>query len=138
MDSFAIYTDGGARGNPGPAAIGIIINGTGYSEYIGKATNNVAEYTAVLFALKKTAELAGKNMQKATLTIHTDSELVARQMMGLYKIKQPHLKELHTEATRLAQSFAAVHFTVIRREKNQEADALVNKCLDKQAYYDIQ
>ena len=131
---FSIFTDGGARGNPGPAAIGVIIDELRYGEYIGETTNNVAEYKAVIFALTKTAELAGSgNESDASLIIHTDSELIARQMTGKYKVKQPHLQELHAEATRLTKEFASVEFIIVRREKNTEADAMVNETLDKRA-----
>ncbi len=126
-----IYTDGGARGNPGPAAIGVTIGEKGFKEYIGEATNNVAEYKAVILALRKTHELLGGKSAKATLMIHTDSELIARQMMGLYKIKQAHLKELNNEAQILRKPFKAVEFVIIRREKNTKADALVNEVLDE-------
>lgn len=142
MPSFLtiiIHTDGGARGNPGPAAIGITIESPlwpqkkCYGEYIGETTNNIAEYRAVIFALEKTLKLLGKEKAKEVhLKINTDSELIARQITGLYKVKMPHLKPLHFEASTLRKNFAAVDFIIIPREKNKEADALVNETLDKQ------
>ena len=131
MHEIIIYTDGGARGNPGPAAIGVTIGEQGFKEYIGETTNNVAEYKAVIFALRKTHELLGAESHDATLMIHTDSELIAKQMMGLYKIKQEHLKELNDEAQALRKPFKAVEFVIIRRERNTQADALVNEALDE-------
>ena len=128
---FSIFTDGGARGNPGPAAIGIVIDELKFGEYIGETTNNVAEYKAVIFALKKTAELAGAgNEDRALLVIHTDSELIARQIQGEYKVKQPHLEVLKNEAVRLMRPFAEVQFVIVRREKNTIADSIVNDTLD--------
>lgn len=128
---FSIFTDGGARGNPGPAAIGIVIDELKFGEYIGETTNNVAEYKAVIFALKKTAELAGAgNEDRASLVIHTDSELIARQIQGEYKVKQPHLEVLKNEAVRLMRPFAEVQFVIVRREKNTIADSIVNDTLD--------
>ncbi len=135
---ISIHTDGGARGNPGPAAIGVVIQGAPwpkakcYGNYIGETTNNVAEYQAVIFGLKKAARLLGKNEAKKTnVEIHTDSELIARQMMREYKVKMPHLKPLFLKASELLKNFASVAFIIIRREKNKEADALVNEALDK-------
>lgn len=130
MRTISIYTDGGARGNPGHAAIGVVIDGAGYGEYIGETTNNVAEYKAVISALQKLAKDLGLEKKQTTLTIHIDSQLIARQITGKYKIKLPHLKELCTEARTLIENFAAVHFVEIPREENAAADALVNSTLD--------
>ncbi|MSR73751.1 MAG: ribonuclease HI family protein [Candidatus Pacebacteria bacterium] len=129
-DSISIYTDGGARGNPGHAAIGVVINGAGYGEYIGEATNNVAEYKAVISALKKCVKDLGASTQKAELDIHIDSQLIARQITGKYKIKLPHLKLLCDEARALTLQFKDVRFIEIPREENAAADALVNNMLD--------
>ncbi len=131
QQEFIIFTDGGARGNPGPAAIGVVINGDRYGEYIGETTNNVAEYKAVIFALKKVAETVGAgNGKNAKLVIHTDSELIARQLTGTYKVKQEHLQLLHAEATSLIKKFGSVECVIIRREKNTIADDMVNATLD--------
>lgn len=129
--TIAIYTDGGARGNPGPAAIGIVIGDRHFKEYIGETTNNVAEYKAVIFSLRETAKILGNEARKATLVIHTDSELIARQITGKYKVKQEHLKPLKEEAVALMKPFMNVTFEIIRREANTVADGLVNAALDE-------
>ena len=120
----------GARGNPGPAAIGVVIDGTGYGEYIGETTNNVAEYKAVISALKSATKIAGEDAGKTALEIHIDSQLIARQITGKYKIKQEHLRSLCMEARGLMEAFGAVGFVEIPREENAAADALVNETLD--------
>lgn len=125
-----VHTDGGARGNPGHAAIGVVIDGAGYGEYIGETTNNVAEYKAVISALRTCAKNLGAEAQKAEITIHIDSQLIARQITGKYKIKLPHLKELCDEARSLIEKFKDVRFIEIPREENAAADALVNSTLD--------
>ncbi len=132
MNKFIIYTDGGARGNPGPAAIGVVIsNDAGeelkrVSQYIGETTNNQAEYKALIEALKQAATLGGER-----LVCHLDSELVVRQLQGQYKIKEPTLQPLAQEALRLMAKFAQVQFQHVPREKNKLADQLVNEALDK-------
>lgn len=131
MNPVFIYTDGGARGNPGPAAIGIVIGDQHFKEYIGETTNNVAEYKAVIFALRESAKILGNEAEKATLVIHTDSELIARQITGKYKVKQEHLKPLKEEAVTLMKQFGEVSFEIIRREANTVADGLVNAALDE-------
>ncbi len=125
-----IYTDGGARGNPGPAAIGIIINSEGFRDYIGETTNNVAEYKAVIFALKKSLELLGKKSKETTLEINLDSELIANQLKGDYRVKHENLKPLFLESLNLMKNFKKVLLNLIPREKNSEADKLVNIELD--------
>ena len=129
-DTISIYTDGGARGNPGPAAIGIVIDGVGYGEYIGETTNNVAEYKAVISALATCVKKCGANAQNIELIIHIDSQLIARQITGKYKIKLPHLKELCDKTRTLIKKFKDVRFMEIPREENVIADALVNNTLD--------
>ena len=131
MNSIVIYTDGGARGNPGPAAIGVVIGERHFKEYIGETTNNVAEYKAVIFALRETAKIAGEGARETELVIHTDSELIARQITGKYKVKQEHLKPLKEEAVALMKPFASVRFEIVRREANTVADGLVNTALDE-------
>lgn len=126
-----IYTDGGARGNPGPAAVGAVIDDKGYGEYIGEATNNVAEYKAVIFALKKTKQLLGKDIAKKTiLEIRVDSELLYKQTLGKYKVMEEHLQPLFIEIWNLKQDFAGVNFVLVPREQNKKADKLVNEALD--------
>ena len=135
---FTIYTDGGSRGNPGPAAIGIVIKGVGetknYGEFIGRTTNNEAEYQAVIFALKKLKQLIGKKRSKSEtgVEIHLDSELLASQLNGEYKIKEKRLQELFLEVWNLKQDFKSVAFIYIPREDNRGADKLVNQVLDKE------
>lgn len=141
-NAVVIYTDGGARGNPGPAAIGLSIDGKigdrkieekEYAEYIGEATNNVAEYRAVIFAFKKAKQLIGKAAAKsAKIEIRLDSELVGKQLSGDYKILDKDLQPLFIEAWNLMRDFGKVHFKIISREKNRQADKLVNQELDRQ------
>ncbi len=126
-----IYTDGGSRGNPGPAAIGAVIGDKKYGECIGETTNNVAEYKAVIFALKKTKQLIGKDIAKKTeLEIKVDSELLYKQNKGEYKIENDDLKIFFIDIWNLKQDFKKVEFILIPREKNKEADKLVNEALD--------
>ncbi len=132
-NKLIIYTDGGARGNPGPAAIGVVIEDRekGYCEPIGKATNNVAEYKAIIFALKKAKQLLGKEKSKKTdIEIRSDSELAISQLNGIYKIKNEDLKLLFIEIWNLKQDFKSVSFISIPREKNKAADSLVNEALN--------
>lgn len=131
MKKYLINTDGGARGNPGPAAIGYVVGGKEYSESIGRTTNNVAEYKAVVFALKKAKQLLTKKVAKETsVELRTDSELVTKQMNGIYKIKDADLQPLFIEVWNLKQDFKGIKFVHIPREKNKKADSLVNRALD--------
>lgn len=133
MKKIVIYTDGGSRGNPGPSAIGVIIGAKTYSELIGVRTNNEAEYQAVIFALKKTKALFGKKVIKtAQVKIKSDSELLIKQLSGEYKILDPKIQHLFLKAWNLKIDFAKVKFTLIPREKNKQADRLVNEVLDSQ------
>ncbi|MFH0712478.1 MAG: ribonuclease HI family protein [Candidatus Jorgensenbacteria bacterium] len=126
-----IYTDGGSRGNPGPSAIGVVAGDKNYSEAIGNTTNNVAEYRAVIFALKKAKALLGGEKAKETeLEIRSDSELLVSQVKGEYKIKDKELQPLFVEVWNKMQNFKKVNFVLIPREKNKGADALVNRALD--------
>jgi len=139
MRKITIYTDGGSRGNPGPAAIGIIFcNEKGqvikkYSECLGEATNNEAEYQAVIFALKKFKALFGKKLSKNTeIELKSDSELLTKQLNGEYKIIEPNIQQLFITLWNLRLDFKRVKFKFISREKNKEADLLVNEILDSQ------
>jgi len=134
---YIIHTDGGSRGNPGPAAIGVIIEEEGgmmkkeYGEYIGKATNNDAEYRAVIFALKKLKQLAGKETaKKVSVEVHVDSELIERQTNGRYKILDKKIQLLFMEIWNLRMDFGSVIFKHIPREDNHGADKMVNAALD--------
>lgn len=126
-----IYTDGGARGNPGPAAIGVVVGGKKYGEAIGNTTNNVAEYKAVIFALKKAKALLGKKKTKETeVLVNLDSELIFKQVIGEYKVLDADMQPLFIEVWNLRQDFKKVEFKHIPREQNKEADRMVNKALD--------
>ncbi len=129
-----IFTDGGARGNPGPAGIGYVISSgkqvlQSYGEHIGDATNNQAEYQALIKALSAAATLGGTDIQ-----CYLDSELVVRQLQGKYKVREENLKQLIGEVFRLMKSFLSIEFTHVPREKNKLADKLVNEALDKAGY----
>jgi ribonuclease HI len=123
--------DGCARGNPGHAGCGLVIkDGEGRvlvkkARYIGIATNNVAEYTALIDGLREAIELGAQEV-----TVLTDSELVARQMAGEYKVKDVKLKELFAEAQRLSRSFSSAKFLHVERKNNKDADSLANDAVD--------
>ena len=136
MNKIIIYTDGGARNNPGPAAIGVFVPQfqKEYSKYLGTATNNEAEYQAVIFALKKVKQLIGKDKSKsAEIEIKSDSELLINQLNGQYKIKEKNLVPFFIEIWNLKQDFREVKFSQIFREENSRADSLVNRELDSQS-----
>ncbi len=126
-----LYTDGAARGNPGPAAIGIVLTDTTgnrieeHGEAIGNTTNNEAEYRALLRGL----EIAGRHGDE--IEIRTDSELMARQLNGAYRVKAEHLKPLHAQARHAMAKFKSATIAIIPRELNKRADALANQALDK-------
>ncbi|MCX8016222.1 MAG: ribonuclease HI family protein [Patescibacteria group bacterium] len=136
-EKIIIYTDGGSRGNPGEGAIGVVIEGIGrekkqYSQTIGIVTNNEAEYQAVIFALKKIKQLVGKEkLKNITVEIKLDSELVAKQLRGEYKIEEKNLQLLFMEVWNLRFDIPNVVFKHIPREQNKEADFLVNKSLNE-------
>lgn len=135
-NKILIHTDGGARGNPGPAAIGVVIEGGSvgkkeYGEYLGKATNNEAEYKAVIFALKKLKHLIGASESKSSnVEVVLDSELIERQLNGGYKIKEKNLQNYFIEVWNLKSDFGSVGFRHVRREENTDADRVVNQVLD--------
>lgn len=130
-EKVIVYTDGGARGNPGKAAIGVVVGNHEYSEYIGETTNNVAEYKAVIFALKKAKQLfGGDECENIELEIRSDSELMVNQMNAKYKIKDLDLQPLFIDVWNSIQDFKHVSFVHINREKNKLADSLVNRALD--------
>ncbi len=134
--SLEIYTDGGSRGNPGPAACGVVIGvpfNKKYSSYMGEATNNEAEYEAVALALKKITQLAGKEKIKdLDIKIFMDSKLAVEQLSGRYKIKSENIVPLFIKIHNLLINFGEVEFVHILREKNKTADSMVNYELDKQ------
>lgn len=131
-----IYTDGGSRNNPGPSAFGVVITDDRgqvlkeYSRYLGEATNNQAEYEAVIFALQKAKQLKIKELE-----IRTDSELVGKQLLGKYKIKDPDLQPLFIKAWNLRLDYDKVDIKIIPREQNKKADKLVNQELDRRKLF---
>jgi ribonuclease HI len=126
-----LSTDGGARGNPGPAAFAYVLetdDGTvlaAHGETIGVATNNVAEYRALVAGLEKAAEVGVNELE-----VVSDSELLVKQMRGEYRVKNEALRELSDEADHLARKVGRVTYTAVRREHNELADRLVNEALD--------
>jgi ribonuclease H / adenosylcobalamin/alpha-ribazole phosphatase len=126
-----LFTDGGARGNPGPAAYGYVLeadDGTllaAHGERIGIATNNVAEYRALIAGLEKALELGLDEVG-----VVSDSELLVKQMTGEYRVKNDALRKLNNEAERVARRIGDVSYTAVRREHNELADRLVNEALD--------
>jgi len=133
-DIIKMYTDGGARNNPGPAAIGVWIPTLDkkYSEYIGEKTNNVAEYEALVFGLKKIRSLIGKETAKETeVECCLDSELVVKQLNHEYKIKEDYIKDYFITIWNLQIDFRKITFRHIMRDENKVADALVNQALDE-------
>lgn len=132
-----IYTDGGARGNPGPAALGVLIQNEKretvkeYGEFLGVKTNNEAEYEAIIFALKKVKQLFGKEKTKQMqIELKTDSELIVKQLNGKYKIEDEKLCPLFLKVWNLKIDFGNISFKSIPRGQNKEADRLVNQALD--------
>jgi ribonuclease HI len=126
-----LFTDGGARGNPGPAAYGYVLeaeDGTvlaAHGKHIGSATNNVAEYSGLVAGLRKALEL-----QLPEVEVVSDSELMVKQMRGEYRVKNEALRALFAEAGRLARELGNVEYRHVRRAHNEEADRLVNEALD--------
>ncbi|MGE5298390.1 MAG: ribonuclease HI family protein [Acidobacteriaceae bacterium] len=132
MDKIIVFTDGGARGNPGPAAIGYVIYDktktevlASLGEAIGEATNNQAEYKALIAALNRGRELGADSAE-----CFLDSELVVKQLHGSYKVREENLQKLIQEVFRAMGKFKQVTFAHIPREKNHFADKLVNEALD--------
>ena len=129
-----LFTDGGARGNPGPAAAAYVLEAgdgtvlTAHGEAIGVATNNVAEYRALVAGLERARELGVNDLE-----VVSDSELLVKQMRGEYKVKNRALQALFLDASRLARRIHRVTYTAVRREHNELADSLVNEALDRAA-----
>ncbi len=125
-----IYTDGGARGNPGPAGIGVVLNYNGkqklFKKYIGETTNNKAEYQAVIFGLEKAKETSAEEVD-----VFLDSELVQQQLAQKYKVKNPELAPLFVRVWNLAIGFKKIKYVYIRRSDNKQADKLVNEAIDE-------
>ena len=140
MSHFTIHADGGARGNPGPSGAGAMIRDhlgnsvASVSEYLGHRTNNYAEYEAVILAFETLAKLVPKGkLAKTEVVVKMDSELVVKQMKGLYKVKHPVLKGQYARLTHAAGAFGTVTFTHVPRAQNSDADALANAAMDRGA-----
>ena len=133
--TYSLFTDGGSRGNPGPGAIGVVIeNDKGetiyeLSKYVGECTNNEAEYLALIAGLK-----VAKNKKLDSLEVYIDSELVAKQVNGEYRVKSPNLKKYYKEAANFRKKFDSLEFIHVKRHKNTKADALVNEALDSNGF----
>lgn len=134
LEFLHLHIDGGSRGNPGDAGFGVHVTAPDGTEvaalygYIGRATNNVAEYQALLHGLRYALEHGVRR-----LLVFSDSELVVRQIAGAYRVKHPAMIPLHREALALMRQFADVRITHVRREQNTEADRLANRALDEKA-----
>ncbi|MFA6349557.1 MAG: ribonuclease HI family protein [Candidatus Omnitrophota bacterium] len=129
MKEIEIFIDGAAKGNPGPAGIGVVICQGGVTiknidKYIGKATNNVAEYTALIYGLKECISMGAE-----CIKINTDSQLLCRQINGIYKIKSANLMQLYNQVLLLSSAFKKMTIEHIRRDKNVGADKLANKAV---------
>ncbi len=137
MLQFTIHADGGARGNPGPAGAGAVVrDGMGsivesVSEYLGRRTNNYAEYEAVILALAKVRELAKGKLADTVVMVKMDSELVVKQMNGVYKIKHPDMQAQAARLKELAAPFGSIFFAHVPREQNKDADRLANDAMDR-------
>lgn len=135
MNEVVIYTDGGARGNPGPAGAGAVVYDNEVevgvvSDYLGVQTNNVAEYEALIRALE-CAKKTVKNIRERVVVVRMDSELIVKQMKGEYRVKDPTLKLKHAVVQELiAKDFPHISFVHVRREKNTRADELANYAMD--------
>jgi ribonuclease HI len=128
---FVLRTDGGARGNPGPAGAGFVLEDASRAvvrsggRYLGQATNNQAEYEALILGLEVALDHKVRDLE-----VRADSELVVKQMSGHYRVKNAGLAPLHAEAARLAGLFQSVTFVHVRREENERADLLANAAMD--------
>ena len=130
--SWQLFTDGGSRGNPGPAGAGFVLTNLSGAviekggKFIGSATNNVAEYSALIFGLEAALKLGGSQ-----LVCYSDSELIVRQINGQYKVKDAVLKSYYLKVKNLVGKFKRVLFVSVPREKNRRADKLVNEAIDR-------
>lgn len=138
MERIICYTDGGARGNPGPAGAGVVIADDAgkvlleASEFLGNATNNFAEYAAVLLALKTLKKQYGAKTKTLDLELRMDSQLIQRQLSGLYQIKEPGLVPQFIEIHNMrVKDFPHVTFTYVPRAQNKRADELANEAMDR-------
>jgi ribonuclease HI len=131
---LVLHADGGSRGNPGPAGAGAVLTTedgeevAGLSRYLGRATNNVAEYQALIMGLEEARRLGCRELE-----VRLDSELIVRQLSGRYRVKSPHLKPLHDRARELLAGFGRVRVSHVAREHNHKADRLANQAMDRGA-----
>jgi ribonuclease HI len=137
---FAIHADGGARGNPGPAGAGAIIhdefgvNIASVSKFLGHQTNNFAEYEAVILAFEELTKLVPPaERETAEVVVKLDSELIVKQMNGLYKVRHPVLREQKERLAQIAAAFGTVSFVHVSRKENSDADTLANAAMDRGA-----
>src|SRR3990167_4056357 len=138
--TLVIHTDGAARGNPGEGGIGATIEyGNGkrrYKSYIGKTTNNKAEYSALLFALEKARELIlEQSLEIERIVCYSDSELLVRQLTGKYKVKNGQLAQLFVKVWNVSQSLPKLRYKHVPRTQNKEADKLANEAIDEAKVY---
>ena len=137
-NTITIHTDGGSRGNPGPAALGVAMGlpiNKGYSKYLGKKTNNEAEYAAVVFALEKLKAIVGKkDCQSLHVLFRMDSDLAVQQLSGKWKIEGKKIIPHFIKIWNLRMDFGKVEFIHVPREENKEADALVNQELNRHTH----
>lgn len=138
MTHFTIHTDGGSRGNPGPSGAGAMIRDAlgnsvaSVSKFLGIRTNNFAEYEAVILAFEELAKLVAPTKRGATtVAVKLDSELIVKQMNGVYKIKHPVMKAQYARLMQAAATFGKVTFTHVFRAENSDADALANAAMDR-------
>ncbi|TXH06692.1 MAG: ribonuclease HI family protein [Candidatus Moraniibacteriota bacterium] len=139
MQKIVMYSDGGSRGNPGPAALGVYIEtlDKAFGEYLGTKTNNEAEYAAIVAGLKKIKSLIGKEKAKQTaVECRMDSELAMKQLNHVYKIENERLQPLFFQVWNLMLDFSSVEFVHVRRELNTRADAEANRAMDEAAKSD--
>lgn len=134
---FTLFADGGSRGNPGPAGSGAIIRDASgatvatVSEFLGTATNNVAEYTAVLRGLEALRDVLGASAKEAEVSVFMDSMLVVKQMSGEWKLKNEGLKPLAARVGEVSKSFKSIAYAHVYRDKNADADRLANEAMDR-------
>ncbi len=137
MTDFIVNTDGGARGNPGPAGAGVVIatpDGVTVAELskeLGTATNNQAEYWALIFALERVRALQAEGHGSGVIEVRMDSELIVRQLSGEYKVRNEGLKPLYERVTSLCQNLGVVKFVHVPRRQNKRADELANEAMDR-------
>jgi ribonuclease HI len=132
-----LSVDGAARGNPGKAGAGVVLEAADgsvhrFGEYLGEATNNVAEYRALIIGMQKAAELGVRKLK-----VRSDSELIVKQLNGQYRVKSPHLQDLYFSAIKEISSFEKVSFTHVPREQNKEADRMANLAVDAEGRVEL-